>query len=399
MRKSFFIAGAQTIAALALSATLASAQTLTCADVLADSTEQLGLNCAGAEPGTVCYGYPVLEAAFAETAPADLAFDTPGDIVPLTDLATLQGSEVNLETGEYGVAFFRPLANLPASLDDGLIIVTSGAVQVANAVSAEEAFVPLEDGISVTTTAAAESREVTVQSPNGSAVIGVVPANTSVVADAISADGQWVRAAFENRPVWLGVASLESDADLSSLPVFSESSRTPMQRFFVGVREDATDPCRETPNLIVVQGPERIPVDIEVNGLPVRLRSTLILIVEPSASRNALSITFYAAAGEVELDPDGDDPVTIPAGFTVTLPTVDFDLGNIDDLINAEIFIPQGTRLADLVALVPAELVELFEAIIAELPENLTNYEIPIPIIINPSGLTVEDQIQFTGGQ
>lgn len=102
----------------------------------------LGINCANLPAGEVCYGYDNVEALPVSglTFPAG-AFDEPGDILPVTDVARLSTSEFDLDAETSGYAVIKIDAYVGMNEDTGepetaelLYIVPSGVeVEAATA--------------------------------------------------------------------------------------------------------------------------------------------------------------------------------------------------------------------------------------------------------------------------
>lgn len=104
-----------TPAAAALRAT----QEIACQDLITRAMDASGTSCDRLGPNGVCYGNLTLKAVTfgQQTAP----FAAPGDQMPIADLRSLSASPLNTESGEWGVAIFRMLANLPRSLPGEMV--------------------------------------------------------------------------------------------------------------------------------------------------------------------------------------------------------------------------------------------------------------------------------------
>ncbi len=113
----------------------------------------------------------------------------------------------------WGVALLSVQANLPDTLPgQSVIFMLLGDTQVENAVQPQDAF---QTGatISVTLQIGAQLyHDPSLTSP----MVGNVPPGTSLTADAISADGQWVRVAYEGTPGWLTQQVISSASDITT---------------------------------------------------------------------------------------------------------------------------------------------------------------------------------------
>jgi hypothetical protein len=181
-----------------------------------------------------------------------------------------------------------------------------GDVEIENAVPPDQAFQGSEP-ITVKTAVASNLRSLPSANAN---LVGSTPADTDLSADGLSPDGEWARVLFETGPAWINRTLLTSDVDLSGLAVINEENRSPMQAFYFTTGASEPDCSEVPPSTLVVQGPENVKVDITANGADIRIGSTIALQSTPDGQ-----LQLYVLSGSVQLG-----NLTIPAGFTITLP-------------------------------------------------------------------------------
>ncbi|MBC8100103.1 MAG: hypothetical protein H7Y11_11720, partial [Armatimonadetes bacterium] len=126
--------------------------------------------------------------------------------------------------------------------------------------------------------------------------LGAVPGGTLLQADALSSDGQWARIGFGERVGWVYLDLLADTTALATLPQIGEQARTPMQAFYftTGIGDVA---CADAPDMLLVQGPKGVRVNLNVNGADIEIGSTIALINQTAdytafESDAALSQTF-----------------------------------------------------------------------------------------------------------
>jgi hypothetical protein len=242
-----------------------------CPEVVVTALEAANNNCSTLGRNELCYGYDQVQASFLNEVAEDF-FSQVADISPVAELASVQTLPLDTETGRWGVAVMNLQANLPNTLPgQNITFVLLGDVELESAVAPDEAFVP-SDGIAVEL--AVESANLRSGAGLNFNVIGGVLRGESLSADGLSEDGQWLRVVKNNRPAWLNRALVVDSPEIASLPSLTNALRTPMQAFYLrtGIGEPQ---CAEAPqDMLLVQGPENIQVELTVNGVNVTLGST-----------------------------------------------------------------------------------------------------------------------------
>jgi hypothetical protein len=242
-----------------------------CPDLLETALQSVEDNCAGLGRNEVCYGYNNVQASFISEVAEDF-FSQVSDKSPVAELASVQTLPMNTETGQWGVAVMNLQANVPNTLPGtNVTFVLLGDVEVENAVAPEDAFVP-SDGIGVSL--AVESANLRSGAGLTFNVVGGVLQDETLIADGVSEDGEWLRVVKNGRPAWLHRSLVVENAEIETLPVLTDELRMPMQAFYLRTGLSRTE-CVEVPdNLLVVQGPENLRVQLSINGANVSLGST-----------------------------------------------------------------------------------------------------------------------------
>ena len=349
-----------------------------CQALVDDTFTEAGAACANQDENTACYGFNLVDINYFDDDNVDVTWE-PGARTDLTNVLEVATQGADLQDRSWGLSVLNGLANIPRALDSELVTAMLGGVEIYNLVLPDNAFEPLDPGVTVTTVSVAEYREATMTPPSGSDVLGNIPAGQSLVADAISADGSSVRVVFDDRPVWIPVSALDPADALDDLPSFGRESFTPMQNICMGNPRGSGTCGSNTPSLAIVQTPGDYPVDIRVQGTDIRLEGAIVL----QMVGNQLELTVVN--GVALLYPDTEDEVTVPAGYKVRA-----QVGDADDVGCAPLVgdwsDPQQLTQGDLRAL----------AIIEDFPPNLLNDPIFLPEIIVPSGVgAVRARIQL----
>ncbi len=322
-----------------------------CPQFVKKALADVGNNCSTLTRNNACYGFNRLDVTFAQ-AVADNFFSKPSDRANLKDLETISTAGLDTALNQWGVAVMSVQANIPGSLPGQAVrFILFGDVKVENAVKPEDAFQSAEKPIEAVTLVGANIRSSPTTNAN---VVGSVPVGAKLAADALSADKKWLRVAFNNiAPGWISLDVVQASDAVNKLPVVTKVSKTPMQAFYftTGVGDPK---CNASPSLLVVQGPEKVAVDITANGADIRIGSTIVL---KKTAQNQMQIIVVSGSAKI-------GNVVVPAGFTVFAPLS-----------------PDGqTLIGPLTDLRPMTQEELdgLETL-EDIPANLLNYPIQIP--------------------
>lgn len=321
-----------------------------CPALVEQALQELGPNCDQLGRNSACYGFNRVDATFSQSV-EDAFFSTPADRSDLAVLQTVETAPLDVNQEYWGIAVMNVQANLPNTLPgQAVTFILLGDTAVDNAVPADQA-IQAATPISVTTLVGANIRSGPSTNAN---VIGSVASGTVIDADALSADSQWLRVLYASGPGWVNREVVQAAGDLTTLPILTEESRSPMQAFYfrTGIGSPS---CTDAPSLLVVQGPENVKVNLSANGADVTIGSTIVL-----RSLEGNKIQLMVVDGKAELD-----NVVVPAGFSVV--AVVNDDGTIDG---------DWTDFSPLTA----DELELL-GVLEKLPPELLHYVITLPTL------------------
>ncbi|MBC7813575.1 MAG: hypothetical protein H7175_20620, partial [Burkholderiales bacterium] len=243
-----------------------------CPALVQQALTAVGTACDALDRNSACYGYDRVAAVFAREVQEE-EFSQPSDRTSLVDVRAIQTAPLNTETGEWGVAVMNVLANVPNSIPgQGVVFVLLGNVTLGNGVEPADAVQPASPPLTVYTTTSARIRSGAGLNFN---TVGGAPFNTPLEADARSADSGWVRIVYGDAPAWISTIVVRSDGDINSLPVIDENSRTPMQAFYFSTGLGTPECSEAPPSTLLVQGPDRLSVELTMNGVDVTIGSTI----------------------------------------------------------------------------------------------------------------------------
>ncbi|MBL8119919.1 MAG: SH3 domain-containing protein, partial [Anaerolineae bacterium] len=223
-------------------------------------------------------------------------------------MQTIDTAPLNNALQEWGVAVMSVQANIPNTLPGQAVsFILLGDVEIENAVPVDDAVEAAAQPIPVTSLVNANIRSLPTTNAN---IVGSVATGAVLEADAINPQKDWLRVVFDERtPGWISRELVETSGDLDSLPVFERATRTPMQAFYfrTGIGEPS---CNESPDVLVVQGPQSVSVDITANGADIRIGSTIALRTPDGSQMQIMTISGEATVGGI----------TIPRGYMLTVP-------------------------------------------------------------------------------
>ena len=345
-----------------LSIVIVTAQT-TCSALIEEALASLDTNCEDLDRNTACYGFDLVQAAFLSDVPDDF-FVEPADVAGIGDLETIATAGLDEEHDIWGVAVMNVQANLPNTIPgQNVTFVLMGDTEVENAVSPENAFVP-SDGIDVLTVVPAGANVRSGPGTNYN-VLGAAANDTTLQADGLSEDREWLRVAFRDRPAWISRTVLEENAAIDDLPVLSPDLHTPMQAFFLrtGIGEST---CEAAPDdILLIQGPDNIEIEFTVNGANVNIGSSVGLRVVLINGEEFLELMVFDGKAEV-------GGVTVYPGYRTLMCLDEPDNRGVDGQANDRLVSCDPT---------PPEPVEDFGeqwCILEEIPASLLNYSIEI---------------------
>lgn len=351
-----------------------------CPALIDEALSRVGTACAGLDRNNACYGYNAIDTVFTEPMP-EHTFTQPGDRVPLIQVKSISPAAANVANGEYGVSVLNVQANLPNTLPGQSVrFILIGGQELENGVEPEDALLPSDAFVNATTVSQAQLRP-TFDGATDLTTYITVPASSTVMLDAVSDDGQQVRAVFQERGGWMDRAALSPDTDLSSLPMIGPADMTPMQAFYLPVGETGSRGCSQAPAMLVVQGPEDHVIDIQVYDIAIRIQSSIILRLAGSGSNVRLELIVLD--GLATIFPGTPRELIVPPGYltSIDLDDVPSSLGIEGD---ADERAPIGNWSTPRV-LSRGELQLL--RVLGNLPANVLNYVLSIPQLVQASGV------------
>lgn len=286
-----------------LSISLTGAQE-SCEALFNDALIQMGDSCDTMGRNEACYGFQQVKAAFLSPSRAN-SFANPGDTASVSDMVAISTSRFNANTGEWGIAVMNLQANLPNTLPgQNVTFILLGDVEVENAVPPAMAFQG-NDGIEVVVNVQAVNLR-SGPSDNYTVVGGAVEQDI-LIADGLSQNGEWLRVIHNNHPAWISRSVLAENPATNRLPIISDALRTPMQSFYLRTGLGQAG-CEEAPeNILFVQGPDEITINLTVNGANITLGSSGALRIVEIDGEPFLEVIVFDGIFTVE-------GVTIRAG-------------------------------------------------------------------------------------
>lgn len=279
-------------------------QVANCPALVQQALAATAANCADVSRNTACYGYNQVEATFAQTQSVGF-FSKPADRANLLQLQTVRTVGADVTVPQWGIAVMNVQANVPNTIPgQGVIVMLLGDAQVQNAVAPDQALTSTFSLNVVVQSRTNPHAAPSLDSPN----LGTVEANSILAADALSADSQWVRIAYQGQPAWISRGVLNPNDPISSLPVITDDTHTPMQAFYFSTGV-GTPTCAEAPSIVGVKSPENIKIDLTVNGAAIRVGS---LVGFRSLPNNGISLTVFEGGVETQ------DGRVVQTGETLT---------------------------------------------------------------------------------
>ena len=281
----------------------------TCPSIVSQAISALEQNCTGIGRNEACYGYRLVSAEFIN-AVADDYFSQPSDRASIESIEKIQTAQLNLDNQEWGVGLLNLQANIPNTLPgQSVIFVLIGDVELENAVEPATSFQPAE-AVQVQLKVNGNMRS---QPSLRSNVLAVIPEGAGVGVDAQSPDGEWLRVVYNERIGWLNRVTFASEDRVNDLPVFDGTQRMPMQAFYLRTGIGRPECVEATNDVLLVQGPKNIKVDLTVNGAVMQVGSTVLYRILD----NGETMEILVLDGEVRI-PNGirqGEDLLIPAGY------------------------------------------------------------------------------------
>lgn len=267
----------------------------TCPAIVETALTDIETYCDSMGRNRICYGYDRVDTEYIDVNTDPTLFDAAGERINIAEVKSLITSPYDPQQNEWGMALMRAQANIPGTLPgQGVVFLLMGDAVIENAVDDADVFAP-----DYVLPAQTQRDTLLYARPDtASDVIYSVPNGADITLDAFAPGEQWVRATYQDMGAadvalrdgqfgWLPAADLVTAPLSGALPVLDDQPHTPMQAFYFESGVGAS-PCNEAPNALIVQGPENVVVDLNVNGMDVRLTSGAMLRTLPN---NELEIT------------------------------------------------------------------------------------------------------------
>lgn len=357
----------------------------TCEELTTTALAQFDSACANLGDNHACYGYDKATAFLVGETSASEAFSQPGNQLDLTQVSTVHTLSPDLSQGALGMATLDVQANLPLGLPGrDAVYILMGDVELENGVQPEDALILADQPLMINAiTSASLFSKPTIDGQS----VGQVTAGTALAADGVSPDGQWLRVYFEyerqystRADAWINKSALDDAVDVSSLPVITDASRTPMQKFYLRNGLTEADCHEQTPPLLFVQGPQNIETDITVNDVDIRISSSIVIRILPPG--NLMQVIVLSGIATINIG--CSSPLIVPAGY---LSEVALN-GGLDLGLDGQANDSQASDCADWSA--PRQLTQeefLGLSGLQRLPSGLLNYRLVLPTITCPSGV------------
>jgi hypothetical protein len=250
----------------------------------------------------LCMGMGAEAACAGQSSLFNNAVAENGSILALGEVQTAGGTSDSSE--DLSLSLLNVHANVPLALSEtGLRFMLVGNTQLENLVDASTASTPVE-AIPVTTYVGSNLRAF--PSTEGR-VVSSAAVGTELLAYGQSSDLQWLLVLNGSDSVWISKQVVQGEGDLNSLPVINGAERSLMQSFRVSTGAGVDECAGVPPSMLVIQGPNGFPALIEVNGVEIRISSTIVLATLPDNTMQLIVLEGGATSNNL----------SVPAGFTM----------------------------------------------------------------------------------
>lgn len=336
---------------LTLPELVAAQESQLCTPFIEQALAEVGDGCSGLARNSVCYGFNRVDATFNDAVAPDF-FSQPADRAALAEISQLRTVPLSMDRQEWGIAVMSVQANVPGTLPgQAVTFVLVGDASLDNGVAPEDARTEEVEPIAVTAATNANIRSGPGINAN---VVGGVVAGTVLEADGVSGDLGWLRIIYANAPAWISRSVVGAVDGLDGLPVVEGDWQTPMQAFYFRTGTGQPECTDFAPAALIIQGPERVDVNLTMNGAEVTVGSTIVL-TQPDA--DTLKCTVIDGAVHF---PSG---LTVPTGFAV-----EATLNEAGEVVS---------NWGGFHAMTDRELNEL--SFLNGLPDDLFNYPVELP--------------------
>ncbi|MCU0479684.1 MAG: SH3 domain-containing protein [Anaerolineae bacterium] len=338
-----------------------------CPPIITDAIMLAGESCDDLGRNSACYGHNQVMASFSSEDTAE-NFSEPADIAELADVVSISTAALNADESVWGLALMNVQANIPDTIPgQAVLFFLMGETEVENRATQLTEIVPTN----ITITA---SERVNIRSGAGRNfnALGTADPNSVQSATGISEDGEWVRVVFDDADGWISRSLItpQDETAFNNLPIASEEILSPMQAFYFTTGAGSPT-CKTAPDALVIQSPERLSVNLTINGAKVKIGSTIVLTTvmgddtqDDELADNCRRTEAIVLDGELVTNRNS---LQIPIGHSAFFTACTDENGDV---------VPQDDWEAD--GIVSEERLAQF-AILETLPEGLLHYPIRIP--------------------
>jgi hypothetical protein len=284
-----------------------------CPAIVDTALAAVDTSCAGVERNQACYGNISIQAQV-RPGVSNISFDSIGDRVDLSDIQSLTLKEMDVATGEWGVALLRVQANLPNTLPgQNVTLLLFGDVEItdaADSTSPMQSFY-FQSGVGETPCVEAPQSGMIIQTPEGAEEVSL---NINGV-DMLIGSTAYIQAFAPDEDIEEGqliVNLLEGEATISAN---DEQVTIPAGQFStVALNEDLEPTGMPTdPEAYDADAFSALPLSLLEEEIEIAILDTEL----PSAADiTPLSGTWLYSTGEMEFSND------CPAELVSYMPTV-----------------------------------------------------------------------------
>lgn len=309
-----------------------------CNSMVEEALRLIAARCLDVGRNEACYGNSAISATLNDDA---LAFETPGDIIPVNAIDALITRPINPDLQEWGVAMLNLQADLPDA-DDSVQILVFGGAQMTPTMTQLAADTPTCHF----TNSSGHNLNLRAGPGENFGVFDVLDQDDTLLIYGRSADGAWLRSSRG----WVYAADGTLDCDTSGELRLIENSQdlysAPMQSFTLRVDDEAR--CDAVPSGLLIQSPTGQTANLQINNVELKIGSTAFVTVD----KDRQFMTVSSLDGNVDVV-NGNVP--LPEGGQVQIPLDDEGgySGDPDDIGDVE---PTGGNVPQFVEQLTNEL-------------------------------------------
>jgi hypothetical protein len=279
----------------------------TCESIVQEAIETASRNCDGLRRNQVCYGNVTIDAQAAVDV-TSFVFETAGDIVDVSDIASLRLSSQVDVSGDWGIAMMYVQANISDEIDENVQIVLFGDVEMDNvgfsgnieqieplrspdAETTAQALVPTNtpeptlepENIEITTTT---NLNVRGGPSTNDAIVGTLGTGTTAIADARNETGDWLRISLVDGTVgWVYTPLVTVDGDIFVLNIADSNN----------LAAETNSDSNQFPDAVILTGNDQIQGQVAANSASIYLFTAVAgqrMSIRASSLNDSLDMNF-----------------------------------------------------------------------------------------------------------